>query len=66
MDVENLGKILISVGVGLIIGDIIEHTVLGVKFNPKQIHHGYIGAILALAGLGFELKKRGLGLGVFC
>ena len=57
LNVENLGKILISIGIGLIIGDIIEHTILGVKFNPKQIHHGYIGAILALAGLAVEFKK---------
>lgn len=55
---KNLGKIIISIGLGLIIGDLIEHTVLGVKFNPREVHHGYIGALLIPIGLVLKRKKR--------
>jgi len=48
---SHLGKILISIGIGLIIADLIEHTIFKVPFNPKQIHHGYIGAAMIPIGL---------------
>lgn len=56
---SHLGKIIISIGIGLMFADLIEHTVLGVKFNPKEIHHGYIGALLIPVGLAVHSREVG-------
>jgi hypothetical protein len=53
--------LLAIIGIFLIVDDVLQHTIGSPlsgksKFNPKQIHHSYIGLLFLILSIFFGLK----------